>query len=167
MSTPRPAGSLGDELSNLGIGILIAAALMAGILRAAGSVAAWITGTAQPAGGIEAGLGVLLNPADPAAALDAEGLHVVAYWITAGLLILAAGAGGWWGWRLFREHGRQVKADPYRIAGIATKGEVARAASEPALLRRAGHLRPSLDKPAPQDVGYRIGASRGRGGLDP
>lgn len=50
--------------------------------------------------------------------------------------------------------------DPYRIAGIATRSEVAKAASEVALLRRAGHLRPSLDKPRPKGVGYRIGASR-------
>lgn len=42
------------------------------------------------------------------------------------------------------------------------RGDVTKAASEPALLRRAGHLRPSLDKPAPEDVGYRIGTSRGR-----
>lgn len=163
MSTPRPAGALGDELSNLGIGILISAALLAGILRGAGSLAAWITGTAQPTGGVEAGLGVLLNPSDPATALDAPGLGVVAYWITATVLILAAGAAGWWGWRLLRDHGRQVKTDPYRIAGIATRTDVARAGSEKALLRRAGHLRPSLDMPRPPDVGYRIGASRGHG----
>ncbi|WP_372967006.1 type IV secretory system conjugative DNA transfer family protein [Microbacterium sp.] len=163
MSTPKPAGSLGDELSNLGIGILISAAILAGILRAAGSVAAWITGTTQPAGGVETGLGVLLNPADPATALDAPGLSAVAYWITATVLILAASAAGWWVWRAVRDHGRQVKTDPYRIAGIATRTEVARAASEKALLRRAGHLRPSLDTPQPADVGYRIGTSRGHG----
>lgn len=57
MSTPRPAGSLGDELTNLGIGLLVAAAALAAILRRAGSVAAWISGADQPAGGVEAGLG--------------------------------------------------------------------------------------------------------------
>ena len=40
MSTPRPTGALGDELSNLGIGILIGTAVLAAILRGAGSVAA-------------------------------------------------------------------------------------------------------------------------------
>ena len=163
MSTPRPAGSLGDELSNLGIGILIAAAVLAGILRGAGSVAACITGVDQPAGGVEAGLGVLLNPLDPATPLTAPGLSPVAYWITATVLILGTGTLGWWVWRFFREQGRQVKTDPYRIPGIATRSEVAKAASERALLRRAGHLRPSLDKPTPEGVGYRIGASRGTG----
>ncbi len=162
MSTPRPAGSLGDELSNLGIGFLTGAAILAAILRGAGSVAAWVTGAGQPTGGIEAGLGVLLNPGDPAGALDAPGLNVVAYWVTAGVLILAASGAGWWAWRFFCEHGRQVKNDPYRIPGIATRTEVTKSASEGALLRRAGHLRPSLGKPAPEDVGYRIGTSRGK-----
>ena len=161
MSTPRPAGALGDELSNLGIGILIGTAVLAAILRGAGSVAAWITGVNQPTGGVEAGLGVLLGPGDPATALGAPGLSAVAYWITAGLLVLGAGVAGWWTWRFFREHGRQVNTDPYRIAGIATRNEVAKAASEAALLRRAGHLRPSLHQPQPKDVGYRIGASHG------
>lgn len=163
MSTPRPAASLGDELSNLGIGLLIAAAILAGILRGAGSVAAWVTGTEQPAGGVEAGLRVLLNPGDPATALGARGLNVAAYWTTAGVLILIAGGLGWWVWRLIRDYGRQVKADPYRIPGIATRTEVARAASETALLRRAAHLRPSLDRPRPEQFGYRIGTSRGKG----
>ncbi len=163
MSTPRPAGPLGDELTNLGIGLLIAAAILAGILRGAGSLAAWITGTAQPAGGIETGLGVLLHPGDPAVPLAAPGLNVVAYWITATVLILGTGALGWWVWRAVHERSRQVNADPYRIAGIASQAEIATAASEKALLRRAQHLRPSLDKPTPKDVGYRIGTSRGHG----
>jgi len=162
MSTPRPTGPLGDELTNLGIGLLIAAAVLAGILRGAGSLAAWITGTGQPASGIESGLSVLLHPGDPAVPLGAPGLSAVAYWITAAVLILAAAVLAVCVWQFIREHGRQLQADPYRIAGIATRTEVARAASEKALLHRAGHLRPSLDKPKPEAVGYRIGASRGK-----
>ncbi len=163
MSTPRPDRPLGDELTNLALGLLVAAAALAALLRGAGSVAAWVTGAGQPTGGIEAGLGVLAHPGDPSVPLGAPGLSAVAYWITAAVLILAVGMLGWWAWRLLRERGRQVRADPYRIAGIATRAEVARTASEAALLRRAGHLRPSLDKPRPADVGYRIGASRGKG----
>lgn len=161
MSTPRQGGALGDELANLGIIALIATAVLAAILRGAGSVAAWITGTAQPTSGVEAGLAVLLNPADPGDPLGAEGLNPVAYWITAGLLIIAAAAGGWWVWRAMREHGHQTKVDPYRIVGIATRTALTTAASEKALLRRAGQLRPSLTKPTPGDVGYQLGASRG------
>lgn len=161
MSTPRQGGALGDELANLGIIALIAAAILAGVLRGAGSLAAWVTGVEQPSGGIEAGLGVLLNPADPGVPLGTDGLHPVAYWITAGLLILVVGTALWWVWQAMREHGRQTKVDPYRIVGIASRTDVHSAASEKALLRRAHQLRPSLAKPTPGDVGYRLGASRG------
>jgi type IV secretion system protein VirD4 len=161
MSTPRQGGALGDELANLGMIALIATAVLAAILRGAGSAAAWITGTAKPTGGVEAGLAVLLNPADPGDPLGAEGLNPASYWITAGLLILAVAAAGWWVWRAMREHGRQTKVDPYRIVGIATRTDLTTTASEKALLRRAGQLRPSLTKPTPGDVGYQLGASRG------
>jgi type IV secretion system protein VirD4 len=160
MSSPRQGGALGDELANLGITALIAAAVLAVILRVAGTITAWITGVVQPTGGIEAGFGVILHPADPGGALGADGLNPAAYWIIAGALIVAAGGAGWWVWWFFREQSRQRKVDPYRIVGIATRTDVTTAASEKALLRRAGQLRPSIQNPAVTDVGYLLGASR-------
>lgn len=160
MSTPRQGGAFGDELANFGIIALIAAAVIAVLLRVAGTVTAWVTGAVQPAGGAEAGLGVLLHPADPGSALGTDGLNPVAYWIVAGILIIAVGSAGWWVWRFFREQSRQTKVDPYRIVGIATRTDVTTAASEKALLRRAGQLRPSIQNPAVTDVGYLLGASR-------
>ena len=160
MSTPRQGGAFGDELANFGIIALIAAAVIAILLRVAGTVTAWVTGAVQPAGGVEAGLGVLLHPADPGSALGTDGLNPVAYWIVAGILIIAVGSAGWWVWRFFREQSRQTKVDPYRIVGIATRTDVTTAASEKALLRRAGQLRPSIQNPAVTDVGYLLGASR-------
>lgn len=160
MSTPRQGGAFGDELANFGIIALIAAAVIAVLLRVAGTITAWVTGAVQPAGGVEAGLGVLLHPADPGSALGTDGLNPVAYWIVAGILIIAVGSAGWWVWRFFREQSRQTKVDPYRIVGIATRTDVTTAASEKALLRRAGQLRPSIQNPAVTDVGYLLGASR-------
>lgn len=160
MSTPRQGGAFGDELANFGIIALIAAAVIAVLLRVAGTVTAWVTGAVQPAGGVEAGLGVLLHPADPGSALGTDGLNPVAYWIVAGILIIAVGSAGWWVWRFFREQSRQTKVDPYRIVGIATRTDVTTTASEKALLRRAGQLRPSIQNPAVTDVGYLLGASR-------
>lgn len=160
MSTPRQGGAFGDELANFGIIALIAAAVIAVLLRVAGTVTAWVTGAVQPAGGVEAGLGMLLHPADPGSALGTDGLNPVAYWIVAGILIIAVGSAGWWVWRFFREQSRQTKVDPYRIVGIATRTDVTTAASEKALLRRAGQLRPSIQNPAVTDVGYLLGASR-------
>lgn len=163
MSAPRQGGALGDELANLGIIALIAAAVFGVLLRVAGTVAAWVTGITQPTGGVEAGLGVLVHPAAPGSALGADGLNPVAYWVIAGVLIAAVGAVGWWVWRFFREQSRQTKVDPYRIVGIATRTDVTTAASEKALLRRAGQLRPSIQQPAVTDVGYLLGVSRSVG----
>jgi len=161
MSTPRAQAALGDELANLGIGILIGAALLAVLLRAAGTVAAWTIGIAQPSGGPGTGLAVLLDPGNPSAALQAPGLHPVAYWLTTIVLLGAVGAVGIWLWRMFRASGRSTNLDPSRIPGIATRADVLRAASPTALMRRATHLRPSLSNATPSDVGYQIGHSRG------
>src|SRR5690625_6034954 len=83
----RQAASTNDGLANLGIGLLIAAAGIASILRAAGTIAAFLTGTPQPQAGITAGLSVLLDPANPAAALEADGLNTIASWTTTTLLL--------------------------------------------------------------------------------
>ena len=158
----RQAASMSDGLANLGIGLLIAAAGIAAILRVAGTVAAFLTGTPQPQAGITAGLTVLLNPADPAAVLEADGLNTIAYWITTTLLLVVLGAGVWWVWTKMRHHSQSVQTDPRRLQGIATSGEVSRVASDTVLLKRAGTLRPSLDAPKASDVGYLLGRSRGK-----
>nr|WP_228721065.1 type IV secretory system conjugative DNA transfer family protein [Arthrobacter sp. 260] len=132
------------------------------ILRAAGSVAAFLTGTPQPSAGPASGLAVLLNPDDPATALDAHGLSPVAYWIVTAILLAGLTAAGAWVWVGLCRYSRKVDTDPRRLAGTATAHEVNQSASAKALLRRAATLRPSLDCPAPGDVGYRIGTSKGQ-----
>ncbi|MGO4680256.1 type IV secretory system conjugative DNA transfer family protein [Microbacterium sp. 2MCAF23] len=160
MTGPRPTGSLGDELTNALLALVVGIVILAAILRAAGAITAFLTGTVQPKEGLAAGAGVLLHPDNPAAVLGARGLNPVVYWIVAGLIVMAAAATFWCVWQLVRNHARQAAVDPYRIAGIATRADVTRAASSKALLR-AGSLRPSLADPHPVDVGYRVGASRG------
>lgn len=159
----RQTGSFGDELTNaamIGLVVLFGVALM---LRGAGSVAAWFTGTSQPTGGPASGIGVLFDPGDPASALNAPGLSPVVYWIIASLLHTSLAIGGVWAWSRLRRHTHRIEQDPRRMSGIATRSEVNTAASEKALLRRAGSLRPGLDSPRPQDVGYRLGVSKGTG----
>lgn len=161
MNAPRQGGPLSDELANLGIIALIAAAVLAVVLRTAGTITAWATGVTQPAGGIETGLKVLLSPATPGAALGANDLNPVVYWGTASCMIVVMGTAGWWVWRTIHEHTRRTNVDPYRIVGIATRTDITATASERALLKRAGQLRPSVAKPVASDVGYLLGASRG------
>ncbi len=160
---PRQGGSMGDELTNAALIALIGAFGLALILRGAGSVAAFLSGTPQPIAGPASGLGVLFNPADPAGALGAEGLSPVVYWIVTTLLLAALVVGAAWVWMLLRRHSRKIGTDPHRLAGIATTHEVKTTASAKALLRRAGTLRPTLTTPTPADVGYLLGSSRGTG----
>src|SRR5690606_2320655 len=84
------------------------------ILRAAGSVAAFLTGTPQPAGDPASGVGVLFPPGDPGAALDADGLNPVVYWIVAGLLLAGLVTGGLWAWLRLRRHTHRI--EPTRAA---------------------------------------------------
>ncbi|SFS16489.1 Type IV secretory pathway, VirD4 component, TraG/TraD family ATPase [Microbacterium sp. cf046] len=160
MSMPGASSSHGDELTNLGLGVLITGVVIAALLRIAGSAATWLSGLGQPAGGVDAGIAVLLNPGDPATALRAPGLDPAAYWVCAGLLMAASASAGILVWRIIRGHRRAGRLDPHRIAGIAAREDVAKAASRSALMRRAAHLRPSLTNAAPCDVGYLIGHAR-------
>ena len=153
---------MSDGVANLGIGLLIGAAALAAVLRAAGSVAAFLTRASQPEAGITAGLMVLLNPTDPAIALDADGLNPVAYWVTTVLMFTIIAVSAWWIRAKLRDHSRHAHTDPRRLEGTATSAEVARVASDKALIKRAATLRPSLDAPKPSDVGYLLGQSRGK-----
>ncbi|GAA3871439.1 hypothetical protein GCM10022381_13160 [Leifsonia kafniensis] len=156
------SGAYGDELTNLALGGLVAAMLLAGLLRVAGNVTAWATGIAQPTAGLAGGLGVLFHAAKPGTALGIPELNPVAYWVIASILLGVVGTAAWWVWRLFREQGRRTTTDPSRIVGTSTRADVTRTASDAALLRRASTLRPSLDKPVAADVGYRLGTSHGK-----
>lgn len=165
MSTTPPGrqtGSFGDELTNAAMIGLVALFGLALILRAAGSVAAFLTGIPQPDAGPAAGVGMLFRPGNPADALDAPGLHPFAYWAVAVVMLTALAAGGGWVWVRLRRHSRKQATDPHTTAGIATGHEITTMASAKALLRRAGNLRPSVERPTPADVGYRLGTSRGR-----
>lgn len=153
---------MGDELTNAALIGLVGIFGITLIVRASGSIAAFLTGSAQPEVGPAAGLAVLFNPRDPAAALDADGLNPVAYWITTMILLGGLAATGAWVSVRLRRHTRKVETDPRRLAGTATNHEIAQTASGKALLRRAGTLRPSLSDPAPEGVGHLIGTSKGR-----
>lgn len=163
MSTPSGQGrGLGDELTNFLMIALVAVFGVAVVLRAAGSIAAFLAGSAQPQSGITGGVGVLLNPTNPAEVLQAPGLHTILYWSIAVLLLLMLGGAIGWAWVRWRGHSHNVDADPRRLAGTANSHEVVTSASMKALLRRAATLRPSLDQPKPEEVGYLLGRSHGK-----
>lgn len=158
----RQSGSLGDELTNAAMIALVGLFMVALILRLSGTVTAFLAGLSQPAGGIASGLGVLLHPGNPGAALDAPGLNPVVYWIVTALMLTVLACAAVWVWTRLRRHSRKVETDPRRIAGTATRREVTDVASAAVLLTRAGNLRPSVEHPTASDVGYRLGVSKGQ-----
>lgn len=150
-----------DGLANLALLALGAVVAIAAVLRVAGNIAAFVTGTKQPTGGLAAGLGVFGSPADPGVPLGAGGLNPIAYWTVVTLLVALAAVSAWEVWRVIRNITRHARTDPNRIAGIASSADVRHAASDRALLSRSAHLRASVAKPQPTDVGYLVGAARG------
>ncbi|MBS3940484.1 MAG: type IV secretory system conjugative DNA transfer family protein [Actinobacteria bacterium] len=149
-----------DGPVNVALALLAAAAVAAGLLRLAGTLATWATAAAPPGVGVADAMWVLADPLDPAAALDAPGLHPLAYWVAVTLLLAILAGCGWGVWRAVTD--RSSGWDPRRLAGTATTADIARTASPRTLLRRAGNLRPSLEDPRPDEVGYLLGTARGR-----
>ncbi|KJL26401.1 hypothetical protein RN50_00281 [Microbacterium foliorum] len=148
MSGPVQAKPANDLFINLALGSLSTAAVFAGVLRVAGSVATFLTGLPEPSEGFTSGISVLATPEDPGAALGAEGLNPFAYWAIVALFLGALGAAGFGVVRAV--HHARSKTDPHRLAGTATAAEVARAASPKALVKKAATLRPSSQGPRPR-----------------
>src|SRR5699024_10047345 len=128
-------GSMGEELTNAALIGLIALFLLTLVLRATGSIAAFFTVATQPTASWAAGAGVLFNPSDTAVALGAPGLSSVAYWVTAVVVLGGLVALAGWGWVVWRRRFHAQAVDPHRLAGTATRHEVAQVASEKALLK--------------------------------
>jgi len=156
---PSVQRSGNDTLMNLGIALIVLGFAIAGLLRAAGTVAAFIQRIPGPRGDISTGLRTLTAPGDPGRALDSPHLNPLLYWAVVGVLLGTFVVAAGWGWRLYRNS--RSKVDPFRLEGVAVGAEVTRAASRKAVLTRAGTLRPGLANPRAEDVGYLLGHSRG------
>lgn len=158
---PRGQG-IDDDLVNLGLMLIAVAGAIAGLLRLAGSVAAWLSGAAQPVRGWESGFRVLGEPDDPAAALGADGMVAWVYWLVLALMVVTLAGATVAVWRGVANIRHRTKADPRRLIGTATARDVRAAASEKALLARGRTLRPSLPRAQAADIGYLLGRSRGQ-----
>jgi type IV secretion system protein VirD4 len=156
------ARSANDELVNLALIGLVAAFALALILRAAGTVASFVTGQTSPTGGVASGLQVVADPVHPAEALGTQGLSPVAYWMVVLLLLSALAGIVWFGCTLVARIRHRANRDPHRLQGTATSRDIDTVASTKALVRRGQTLRPSILKPKADDVGYLLGRSRGR-----
>jgi type IV secretion system protein VirD4 len=156
------SASISDDLGTMALLVVVfGVAGLGAVLWAGGIVAAVITGHGVPHAPISSGLRMLAHPGDPASAWRASMPGSVAYWTATALLALAVLAVTVWVVRWWRRDDARRRSDPRTASGLATRSEVSACASSKTLLRNASILRPSLTRPRPCDVGYRVGASRG------
>lgn len=158
----RPARSGNDTAVNVALGGVAVLLVGAGLLRAAGSIAAWLSGAHRPAASVAAGLSVLAHPARPGVALHAPGLNPVAYWAVVAVLLAAAAVAAVLVVRLVGTRRGDRGSDPRRRSGLASAAQIRKLASGRALSRRGATLRPSLRAPTPAQVGYRLGRAKGQ-----
>lgn len=119
MSGPVQAKPANDLFINLALGTLIAAAGFTGLIRIAGSVAAFLSGLPEPTEGFTSGVSVLATPTDPGKALGADGLNPILYWVIVALFLGILGTAGFFVWRAI--HQAHSKTDPHRLAGTVNR----------------------------------------------
>ena len=132
-------------------------ALVAAVTWAGGALSAVLF--AHPVGGHTlAGLVALGHLADPGTAWHAAVGPPAAYWTCVTVAAAVAGGLAWAAWRLGRRLATTTgAARAPRGEGLATAAEARRVAGARALLGRSTTLRPSLNRPRPVDVGFRLG----------
>ncbi len=153
MSAPRQSSG-----SDLGVGLVVAAMVVGGVLWAAGALSARLSGHRMPRAAPTAGYAALAHLKDPSLAWSAPVGPPWLYWTVTTVVAAVAVVVAVGGWRLW--HLEPGKASPSRAKGVATRAEIRRAAGASALLARSATLRRSLSRPRPADVGYRLGTAR-------
>ncbi len=150
-----PTGGSGD-------GWLLAAAGLVdagGLLWAAGAAATLAAGDRLERGHLAAGLLALAHPGDPGRAWGGPVGPVWAYWCVTAAVVGLVAAGVFGLWRLLSSSPDARRA--VRFEGLAGRRELRRVAGRRTLLARSATLRPGLSRPAPHQVGYRLGAAAG------
>jgi type IV secretion system protein VirD4 len=140
---------------------LLGAAGLAGVLYAGAACSAWLARHRVPPARLLASFVAFAHLGDPSVAWRAPVGPAVLYWPVTALALVVAGFITYGGWRLWRSAGTPTRSlDPSHVDGLATREEVRRSAGSKALLARSATLRPSIRRPGPGDVGYRLGTTR-------
>jgi type IV secretion system protein VirD4 len=150
-----PTSGAGDGWLYAAAGLVVAGAL----LWAAGAAATVAAGYRLRTGHPAAGLMALAHPGDPRLAWGGPVGPAWAYWCVSAAVVGLAGAGLFGLWRLFCSSPGCDRV--VRLEGLAGRKELRRVAGRRALLARSATLRPGLTRPAPGQVGYRLGSAAG------
>ena len=159
--TERSRDASGDGLTDLaliGMGAVVALSMLLWVGAASAAV---LTGHTPPPVGLSGALQLVSHPGDPASAWGTPMPGPVVYWGVTGLVILIGLALAIAVVRLWHTDNEARRRDPRHLPGTAGAAEVRQAAGRRSVVRRARHARPSLSRPQPYEVGYRLGRSRG------
>ena len=149
------------EGQDIALYLLAATVVVVGALWVAGAASAVISGH-SPHGKLLAPLAAFARPGDPSLAWGGPVGPAALYWSLTALILASLVGLVHAAWRLSSRQARKSD-DPTRAEGLAGRQHVANVAGRKALLARASMLRPSIARPRPAEVGYRLGSA---GGLD-
>ncbi|GGC14580.1 hypothetical protein GCM10010972_29870 [Cellulomonas carbonis] len=163
--TSRAAGGL--DLTGWAFAAGAAVLAVGSVLWCGAALACLLTGRPAPAGGVLDALRALGALGNPGSAWPepSEMPGPVPYWFWTGAVIATAALATWLVLRLAnRWTGDATGPAAVRsLPGLATPGEAAATAGRRALVRRGAIVRPSTgSRPAPEQVGYRLGRSGSR-----
>ncbi len=161
MSNHTNTSAQSETLTNLLVGLLAGGIGVGMLLWLAGALSATVCGYRWPPRRLTAGYAAFAHPADPSRAWHVPVGPPAVYWAITTLVLAAAATLAVVGWRLWRADSGRPSKDPTRLPGLASRGEAKTVAGRKGLLRKADTLRPSLQKPAAAEVGYRLGVARG------
>lgn len=155
------------ELRGKGAAVVVAAALVLAVVCGflAEALTQFACGARPTAAHLFSGLWLALT-GDPGTYTPPAGCALPVGWIRVAdiaVVVVVAVLAVWVlvAVRRYRESDRAFIADLRSRPGFATTSEIRDHLSARAVLRRAGQLRPDLQKPTPTDVGWRVGRSRG------
>lgn len=152
-------GRASDDDARLALAVIALGTVWA-VLWLGACASAWLSGHGVPGPSPAGPALVLAHPGDPQSAWGTAVGPPALYW-SVSLVSLAAVAGLiTYGWHLTRRRQRGSMAVS-GLAGTANRSEVRRAAGGRRLLSGASTLRPGMSRPAPKDLGYFLGRSRG------
>ena len=156
-STPR----LPRDGTDHALTAVLTGAGLVGVLWLAGVASARLSGQRIPHADAFAPLRAFGHPGDPSLAWHASVGPPPLYWGMTASFVTILVVALWGGFRLFRRDPGRSPSDPTKADGLAARRQVVAAAGPSALLARGRTLRPSVTRPRPRDIGYRLGSSRG------
>jgi type IV secretory pathway TraG/TraD family ATPase VirD4 len=130
------------------------------VLAAGGLLSALLTDHGLPTHHVAGAISAFAHARDPSLAWKVPVGPAWLYWSMTAIVLGVSAVGAIFAVRFFRFDARTKSDDPTRVLGLADRHEVVMAAGAKHLLVRGRVLRPSFEKPTPNDLGFFLGRSR-------